>query len=200
MADIALLRPRGFEPVDDLAFARAIVAGYAPWCAAQGVERARILDFIDAHPLDAHQRECVPGHLTGATILVDAARERVLLHHHAKLDRWLQFGGHADGDANLRGVAWRETVEESGIVPAWVSEAPIDLDVHEIPARPARGDRGAEPLHLHLDVRYLAVAPDGAAYVRSDESHALGWFTRAEAERLDLDDSIARLITLALGR
>lgn len=186
------------RPVDDLSLARAIVAGYRPWCAAQAAERARILDFIDAHPSDAHRRECAPGHLTAGTILVDATRQRVLLHHHAKLDRWLQFGGHADGDGNLRGVAWRETVEESGIVPAWLSEAPIDVDVHVIPARPAKGDRPAEPEHLHLDVRYLAVAPEDATAVRSEESHDLAWFTRAELAALALDDSIARLVELAL--
>jgi len=188
----------GLRSVDDLALARAIVAGYRPWGAAQAAERARILAFIDAHPRDAHRRECLAGHLTAGTILVDAARERVLLHHHAKLDRWLQFGGHADGDGNLRGVAWRETVEESGIVPAQLSEAPIDVDVHVIPARPAKGDRPAEPEHLHLDVRYLAVAPEGATPVCSDESHDLAWFTREQCAALALDDSIARLIMLAL--
>jgi ADP-ribose pyrophosphatase YjhB (NUDIX family) len=187
------------RPVDDLSLARAIVAGYRPWSAAQAAERSRILAFIDAHPTDAHRRECAPGHLTAGTILVDAARERVLLHHHAKLDRWLQFGGHADGDGNLRGVAWRETVEESGIVPAWLSEAPIDVDVHSIPARPAKGARPAEPAHLHLDVRYLAIAPEGATAVRSEESHDLAWFTRADCAELALDDSIVRLVELALA-
>lgn len=186
-------------PVDDIRLARAIVAGYRPTSAAQAGEQARILAFIDAHPNDAHRRECAPGHLTGATILTDAARARVLLTHHKKLDRWLQFGGHADGDGNLRGVAWRETVEESGIAPAFLSAAPIDLDVHVIPARPARGGKPAEPEHLHLDVRYLARAPEGATEVCSEESHALGWFTLAEARRLALDDSVARLIELALG-
>ena len=32
-----------------------------------------------------------------------------------KLQRWLQPGGHADGDANLAGVALREATEETGI-------------------------------------------------------------------------------------
>jgi hypothetical protein len=190
--------PSKLRAVDDVALARAIVAGYRPVSSTQAAERDRILAFIDAHPHDAHRRECAPGHLTAGTILVDAARQRVLLHHHAKLDRWLQFGGHADGDGNLRGVAWRETVEESGIVPAWLSEAPIDVDVHVIPARPAQGTRPAEPQHLHLDVRYLAVAPEGATAVRSEESHDLAWLTRAECASLELDDSISRLIELAL--
>lgn len=186
-------------PRDGVAPARAIVAAYRPTSAAQAAEQARILEFLDAYPADAHRRECAPGHLTAGTILVDAARQRVLLHHHAKLDRWLQFGGHADGDADLRAVAWRETVEESGIEPAWLSEEPIDLDVHRIPARPARGGRAAEPEHLHYDVRYLAVAPPGATAVRSAESHDLAWLSRAECAALALDDSVQRLVELALG-
>lgn len=190
--------PAWLRPTSDVAVARAIVAAYRPACAAQAAEQARILEFFDAHPTDALRRECVPGHLTAGTVLVDAARERVLLHHHAKLDRWLQFGGHADGDANLRAVAWRETVEESGIAPAHLSEDPVDLDVHVIPARPAKGDRPAEPEHLHLDVRYLAVAPPAAVFTRSDESRALAWFSREEALGLGLDASVARLIALAL--
>lgn len=191
--------PEGLAPTADLELARAIVAAYEPRSDAQAAERARILAFIDDHPEDAHLRTCEPGHLTGASLLLDADRERVLLNHHRKLDRWLQFGGHADGDANLRGVAWRETVEESGIVPAHLSEAPIDLDVHVIPARPARGGRAAEPEHLHLDVRYLAVAPASAEAVCSDESVRLAWFTAGEARELDLDDSVARLLDLAFG-
>jgi len=190
---VILAPPEGLAPVADVAYARAIVAAYAPRDAAQAAERERILAFIDAHPADAHRRECAPGHLTGATLLVDADRERVLLHHHAKLDRWLQFGGHADGDANLRAVAWRETVEESGITPALLSLAPIDLDVHVIPARKS------EPAHLHLDVRYLAIAPRGAVAVCSDESRALAWFSPAECAELGLDDSVLRLIALAFG-
>jgi len=190
---------RGLEFDAELSSARALVEAYQPTSEAQALERARILAFIAAHPRDAHLRTCVPGHLTASTILVEAAGARVLLHHHLKLDRWLQVGGgHADGDANLRHVAWRETVEEAGIEPVSMTLLPVDVDVHVIPARAARPGRMAEPLHLHYDVRFVAVAPEGAAAVCSDESRALGWFTRAEAEALELDQSVMRLIDLVL--
>jgi len=178
--------------IPDLSFARATLEAYRSEDPDQQAFRAQLLDWIERHPEDAHRRTCLAGHLTCGSLLLDAARERVLLTHHRKLDCWLQFGGHCDGDANLRGVAWRETVEESGIVPAWMSESPIDLDVHTIPARPG------EPEHLHLDVRYLAVAPEGATEVCSEESHALGWFTAAQARQLGLDASVVRLLDLAL--
>src|SRR5689334_8610797 len=64
---------------------------------------------------DAARRERTAGHLTGSAWLVSADGERVLLTHHRKLDRWLQLGGHADGDADLARVALREAEEESGL-------------------------------------------------------------------------------------
>lgn len=177
-------------PDPDLAVARATLEAYTSADPAQQVFRAQLLDWIERHPEDAHRRTCLAGHLTSGCLLLDATREYVLLNHHRKLDRWLQFGGHCDGDANLRGVAWRETVEESGISPAWLSPDPVDLDVHTIPARPG------EPEHLHLDVRYLAVASAGAREECSEESWALGWFTPAQAlERAG--GSLARLLGLA---
>ena len=182
------------EPVSDLAFARTTLEAYLPRDDEQRALQAQLLDWIEAHPVDAHRRECLAGHLTAGALLVDEARERVLMNHHEKLDLWLHFGGHCDGDANLRGVAWRETVEESGIEPAWLSPSPIDLDVHRIPPRPG------EPEHLHLDVRYLARAPEGAVERCSAESRELRWLTPVEARGLDLDASVTRLIDLAFLR
>lgn len=181
--------------------ARAIVAGYEPHDAAQAAEKRRILDFIDAHPGpedDALVRSCLDGHLTAAAVLLDARGERFLLTHHRKLDRWLQLGGHADGDGNLARVALREAVEESGIAGLVVDPRPVDLDVHAIPARTKR-DGTVEPEHLHLDVRFLVRAPAGATFTVSDESHDLGWFGPDEVDGLDLDDSVARLFRLAFG-
>src|SRR5688500_2929764 len=60
-------------------------------------------------------RERLAGHFTGAAWLVSADGRRVLLTHHRMLDRWLQLGGHADGDADLQRVALKEAEEESGL-------------------------------------------------------------------------------------
>jgi hypothetical protein len=186
-----LLGPSGLE------HARRIVLDYRPHDASQAAERERVLAFIDAHP-DALERSCVDGHLTAAAFLFDGARERVLLTHHRKLDRWLQLGGHADGDGNLVRAALREGVEESGIEGLVIDPRPIDLDIHAIPAR-RKKDGTLEPEHLHLDVRFCVYAPVGAREVVSDESHELGWFGPDELEGLGLDDSVTRLFRLAFG-
>ena len=82
----------------DLSRARATLEAYAPRDEEQARFRTDLIAWIDEHPEDAHRRSCLEGHLTASVLLVDHTRERVLLHHHRKLDRWLQFGGHCDGD------------------------------------------------------------------------------------------------------
>ena len=180
-------------PVADLTFARALLSDYEPRDATQADFRGRMLAFIDEHPLDAHQRTCLPGHLTASCLLLDHAGERALLTHHAKLGRWLQLGGHLDGDANLPGCAWREATEESGIEGIELHPIPIDLDIHTIPAHED------EPEHSHLDVRFLGSAPAHAHEVVSEESLELGWFTPDEVSRIHTDPSVVRLFQLTFG-
>src|SRR5207245_814459 len=70
--------------------------------------------FMAAHA-DAAERHLAHGHLTGSAWLASSDGARVLLTHHRKLDRWLQLGGHADGDVDLARIALREAEEESGL-------------------------------------------------------------------------------------
>lgn len=177
----------------DLAVARRILADWTPPTDVQARTRDRILAFIDEHPRDAHLRSCEPGHLTASAIVIDATGTKALLTHHRKLGRWLQLGGHCDGDPDLARVALREAEEESGIEGLSIDPVPIDVDIHTIPARKD------EPEHLHLDTRFLVRAPAGALERTSEESHELRWVTRAEAEALGTDDSVRRLLRTAFG-
>jgi 8-oxo-dGTP pyrophosphatase MutT (NUDIX family) len=176
--------------VNDLAVARRLLEGWNPPTPDQARTRNRMLAFLAEHPRDAHLRSCLPGHLTASALVVDAKGERVLLTHHKKLRRWLQLGGHCDGDADLAAVALREATEESGIRGLEIEPVPIDLDIHTIPARPG------EPEHLHLDTRFLVRAPEGATARASDESIELRWFGLQEALAADTDESVRRLVRL----
>src|ERR1700760_4051222 len=136
--------------------------------------RQRMLELLHTRS-DCFRRDAFPAHFTGSALVLAADGSKVFLHHHRKLDRWLQFGGHCDGDPDVVQVALREATEESGITGLIVASArPFDLDIHEIPAH------GSEPAHFHFDVRYMLVAPEGAEAVCSAESHELRWFTPAE--------------------
>ncbi|RAO77887.1 NUDIX hydrolase [Dyella jiangningensis] len=141
------------------------------------------------------RRESLEAHFTGSAWLVSADGQRVLLTHHRKLGRWLQLGGHADGDVDLARVALREAEEESGIVGLNVEATPFDLDRHRIPAR------GAEPEHWHYDVRYVVRADVSEAFVVSDESHALAWRSiRDIADDPHSDESLRRMARKWLRR
>jgi 8-oxo-dGTP pyrophosphatase MutT (NUDIX family) len=181
------------QPVAELAHAVRILAAWEPPDAAQAETRERVLAFAREHP-DALHRSSLAGHLTASALVLDPAGGRVLLTLHAKLGRWLQLGGHCDGDANLVGVALREAIEESGIADLRIDPRPLDLDVHAIPARPG------EPEHLHLDTRFLVLAPARATPRASAESRELRWFAPDELPELGTDDSVRRLVRRALAR
>lgn len=150
----------------------------------------------DAGTADAYVRARLAGHLTASSWLVDADGARVLLTHHRKLDRWLQLGGHADGERDLRAVALKEAQEESGLAALVLEGDLFDLDRHWIP------EHKGVPGHWHYDARYVVRARGGDAFVVSDESHALAWREIAEVESDPaMDESLRRMARkwLALG-
>ena len=150
--------------------------------------------FALAHR-DCFERSCMPGHFTGSAWLVDRAGTRVLLTHHRKLNRWLQLGGHADGDGDLARVARREAEEESGLDELTVESEIFDIDRHEIPAR------DNEPAHWHYDVRFVVRATGSDRFAVSDESHALAWREILHvAEDASVDESVRRMARKWLER
>jgi len=162
---------------------------------AAAAAAARMFREFGLQHADCFERSCVPGHFTGSAWLVDRTGQRVLLTHHRKLDRWLQLGGHADGDGNLARVASREAEEESGLTELVVEPEIFDLDRHIIPAR------GNEPEHWHYDVRFVVHANCGEEFVVGDESHALAWRGIASiAADAAADESLRRMACKWLKR
>ncbi len=129
-------------------------------------ERERIAPLLRAlHAGEAlRSRKHPGGHLTASGLVF--SRQRLLTVHHPHLRRWLQPGGHLERDELPQQAALRETREETGVgvrLHHWHARhpCPVDIDVHAIPANPARG----EAEHLHFDLRYLLtpLAPPGPA-------------------------------------
>jgi 8-oxo-dGTP pyrophosphatase MutT (NUDIX family) len=167
----------------------------APADAEEAGDRDQIVAFVKRHdqPFDRAIRE---GHLTGSAITVSADGTHVLLLHHRKLDRWLQPGGHGDpGETTGEEVALREALEESGIEGLTLhprAPRPLDVDVHDIPAR------GSEPAHQHLDLRYLVVAPESAPLLPElAELNEIRWVAWDETEPLAPDHGLRRALRKA---
>jgi 8-oxo-dGTP pyrophosphatase MutT (NUDIX family) len=162
------------------------------------VERVRAL--VAAHD-NCFDRDCLPGHITGSAWVLSPDRRRCLLLHHRKLNRWLQPGGHADGDRDVLRVAMREASEESGLPGlfalgdgALADNVPLDVDVHTIPARRNAQGEITEPAHEHHDLRFLLATDDEAPLVVTDESHDVRWCTPEEVEQLTQEESVLRLL------
>ncbi len=133
------------------------------------------------------------GHITGAAWILSLERTHVLLTHHRKLNKWLQLGGHADGDPDVLRVAIREAQEESGIsefVP--LSEDIFDIDVHEIP--PHKND----PRHLHYDIRFLLAADMQIPLKITNESHDIQWIPINRVAEYTNESSILRMVRKSL--
>ena len=156
---------------------------------------AALFGELLAQPGDPFRRERLAGHFTASCWLVDAGGTRALLTHHRKLGLWLQPGGHADGERDLRVAALKEAREESGLAGLRIEDGIFDLDRHWIP------EHKRVPAHWHYDVRYVVRAGTDEAYVVSDESHDLAWCAIADlAIDAGADDSVRRMAGKWLAR
>ncbi|HRE82235.1 MAG TPA: NUDIX hydrolase [Opitutaceae bacterium] len=175
----------------DLAVVCSLLAHYAREEKDHSQQQACqvILTFIEQHP-DCLLRTCLEGHLTGSAWIVNPARTCALLTHHRKLGKWLQLGGHADGNPDLVAVALQEAKEESGLESVQlVSPGIFDLDYHPIPARKD------VPAHLHFDLRFLFEADDRVAWRVSEESIDLAWVPLERISTLNPEPSLVRMVT-----
>lgn len=148
-----------------------------------------ICGFIQQN-LNCFMRECLIGHVTGSAFVVSSDFSKILFTYHAKLKKWLQLGGHCDGDYRIHNAALREAKEESGLLnlkfldllsfPKVYNEShlvdknppiPFDIDIHTIP------ERKLEPAHKHYDIRYLLIANECENIVISEESLDLKWIS-----------------------
>jgi len=157
--------------------------------AYQGPYRDAFLHLLRTTPAPYSRAQFEPGHVTASCFIIDRAG-RLLLHHHRRLNRWLQMGGHLEPGEDTASAALREAAEESGLRDlGLIADAIADLDIHVIP--PGRG----EPEHRHYDVRYIA-RTGSADSIAADarESNALMWFDLGRAAELMQGEESLRVI------
>lgn len=168
----------------------AEVAALSPVDGREEGSIARILELAPAlaRPFD---EEADPTHLTASAFILGS--RGTVLHLHRRLGIWVQPGGHVDeGEAPLA-AALREAAEETGlpVEPASPEGPLLHVDVHP-------GPRG----HLHLDLRYVLLAPRLDPAPPPEESQDVRWLGFAEARELaepGLRGGLAKLEAYALG-
>lgn len=152
-----------------------------------------MLHFVETEA-DCFLRSCKPGHLTASAWVVAKDTRSALMLHHAKLDKWLQPGGHADGEEDLEAVARRELVEETGLDIAATEGFFFDVDIHEIPAR------GHDAAHFHFDLRFLFLLENQLPFAINHESREARWVQLDKVASLNGSRSIVRMVEKALAR
>lgn len=166
---------------------------YQPFDAHEYSMCERIVKFVKENP-DCFERTLLIGHITGSAFIVNKRHTHTLMTHHQKLDKWLQLGGHSDGDPNTMNVALREALEESGLQNiVALSDEIFDVDVHEIPVRKN------EPAHFHYDIRFLFEADDVQELIRTTESKNLLWIPLEKMEEYTTEESVLRMARKVLS-
>lgn len=129
------------------------------------------------------------GHLTGSAWLINKNRDKILLTHHNKLNRWLQLGGHLESGEHAIEAAYRECLEESGIKNIKILDEKIfDIDIHMIPKYKN------EEEHYHYDIRFIFEADSNEKLLISSESKDLKWIDLKKIAQYNNDESIVRMI------
>lgn len=135
-----------------------------------------------------------PGHFTASAFVIAPDRRSVLLIHHARLQRWLQPGGHIEAsDTSLEAAARREVAEETGVTAMTrLGSGVLRIDAHHIP------ERAPEPAHVHIDLALGFRALDGAIGPIEEVLDAR-WVAIDELARYDVDDAVTSGVARALS-
>lgn len=154
-----------------------------------------VISFLN-NDENCFERNNWKGHFTGSAWVLDRRKSAVLMTHHRQLDRWLQLGGHAEGNVDLLEVALTEAREESGLKNFNVLSREIfDLDIHPIQKH------GESPAHFHYDIRFILETRHGPEeIVISDESHDVAWIPLDEILALNPEPAMKRMLEKTKNR
>ena len=159
---------------------------------AEGIKVHACMQLLEGGP-ECFMRDAFPGHFTGSAWTINKASTSTILVLHRKLGKWVQPGGHADGEQNLYLAARRELEEETGITASLCQGDDIfDIDIHFIPAA------GGEAAHHHYDIRFLFLALETSPLRVSDESRDIRWIRFDDLDQYTTEESILRMKTKCL--
>jgi len=178
-----------------------VLAGYLALFPEDEARLTLLREQLTAKNAVMNDRSTLPGHVTGAAIVLSPDRTKVLLIHHRFLDMWLQPGGHWDPDENTPlQAARREAEEETGVsiaeyLPASKTDplVPVHIETHQIPANAAK----QEPGHYHHDFRYVFVAGSKVLSHQETEVSQAAWFDFDAPEAAAVAEPLERFNCLA---
>lgn len=151
-----------------------------------------VLMLLQCAPTPFSRDHFTPGHITGTAVVLNPSKQKILLVHHRRLDRWLLPGGHVESsDLDVAATARREAVEETGVDLVPAESQLVGIDVHGIPPK------GREPYHLHHDLVFSFMARSEKLQ-GSEETRDVAWCPITAFGDYDLPSSIRRSALRAL--
>lgn len=149
-----------------------------------------VISFVESTP-NCFENRHAHGHITASAWIVDEDRKKTGLVHHKKLNKWMQPGGHSDGNSDTAQESLREATEEFGDIGLeLVTEDIFDVDIHPIPEDKKRG----LGKHLHYDIRFLIRGDSSKDPILSDESHEAAWIPLDKVESYNNEESVMRMV------
>jgi 8-oxo-dGTP pyrophosphatase MutT (NUDIX family) len=122
--------------------------------------------------------------------------DRVLLHFHKKLDRWLPPGGHIEPNELPDEAAVREVLEETGVTCTLTGGTRMQYDEPTLPVQlitPAGIQlEQIGPGHQHIDLIYFATG------MPAEPREQVGWFALDELKPLALTEEVLTWCRLAV--
>jgi 8-oxo-dGTP pyrophosphatase MutT (NUDIX family) len=166
------------------------LAEYQPFNQEERNDYDSLKEFVSATPNCFDRYFYTPGHITGSAWIVSPDLQKVVLHHHRKLKKWIQPGGHSDNHPITLEVALQEAQEETGLKSLHpLSENIFDLSIRNFP------ERSDQPAHLHYDLRFLFQAdPTEPFQPAAEESQILLWIPLNKIPNYNNQSNILRMV------
>lgn len=163
---------------------------YRPYNTHESEMKDRLVDFVKKTK-DCFDNFFKEGHITASAWVLDKEKRKVGLVHHRLINRWLQPGGHSDGNPDTPQEALREAQEEFGVEGLELdSENIFDIDIHLIKEDKKR-NLGE---HYHFDVRFLVLGDSKIPPKISSESTDTKWVNLNDVTNLNNEEAIKRMV------
>jgi len=163
---------------------------YNPYNSRESEMKDRVVDFMERTG-DCFNNFLKEGHVTASAWVFDQEERKVGLVYNKLIDKWLQPGGHSDGNPDTPQEALREAQEEFGAERLELdSENIFDIDVHII-KKDKKRNLGK---HYHFDLRFLVLGDSRIPPKGNKESIVVRWVNLADVGKLNYDEAIKRMV------
>ncbi len=151
------------------------ISRFMPYNREEAAAKQTLLARLEKHGEAMLRRDCEAGHITCSGFILSPDLRETLMAYHLIYGSVGWTGGHADGDADLSGVAVREAVEETSAVQVHLlSRQILSIDILPVPPHEKHGKPVAP--HLHYNVTYGLIVPKNQKFKeKPDENRNVMW-------------------------